>query len=82
MRRSAMLRTPKDMPNLWRITFVGMDSASNHSFIANYPTIHRLRQKYREFNKRLGQTGAGLQAEEIRRDPNMNNLIGKKLFSN
>ena len=37
----------------------------------------RLKQKYRDFNKNLGQTGAGLLPEEIEEDTELGNLVGK-----
>ena len=42
--------------------------------------IRGLKQKYRDFNKELGQTGAGLQINEINDNPDLQNLVGKRLF--
>jgi len=39
-----------------------------------------LKQKYRDFNKELGQTGAGLQVEDIRKDSSLHNLVGRAFF--
>ncbi|KAH9163601.1 hypothetical protein EDB89DRAFT_1857979, partial [Lactarius sanguifluus] len=43
--------------------------------------ITHLKRKYREFNTELGRTGAGLSVDEIRRDENLSNLLGKLLHS-
>ncbi|KAH9023020.1 hypothetical protein EDB84DRAFT_1254982, partial [Lactarius hengduanensis] len=43
--------------------------------------ITHLKGKYRAFNQELGRTGAGLSADEIRRDESLSNLLGKLLLA-
>ena len=43
--------------------------------------ISRLKQKYREFNKALGQTGAGVRPEDVEEGSDMHNLIGRQIVS-
>jgi hypothetical protein len=41
------------------------------------PYFHSLKVKYCEFNKALGQSGAGLQTKEIEEGSELHNLVGK-----
>ena len=43
--------------------------------------LSRLKQKYHDFNKELGRTGAGLRPEDIQDGSDLHNLIGRQLLS-
>jgi len=39
-----------------------------------------LKNKYREINAELGKTGAGLTAEQIKKNPELKNILGTFMF--
>jgi len=72
-----MLRTQKNMPNLLRITSGGRSAVS--VMCMPHSQFSRLKQKYREVNKTLGQTGAGVRPEDVEEGSDMHNLIGRQI---
>ncbi len=77
-----MLRNQKGMQNLWKIIFRGKLFLLCACLRGNYSQMSRLKQKYHEFNKSLGQTGAGLQLVDIEDGTDTCNLVGRWLVSN
>jgi hypothetical protein len=48
-----------------------------HPYSMHLHSSYRLRKEYHSFNKKLGQTGAGLQYEDREEGSNLQNLVGE-----